>query len=92
MGIKDLDIYGDSQMVINQLLKEFRVKKDYLIQYHKHALWLLDWLETAKLEHIPRGANKMADALANLTATLAVGVKESIKCSSLQAIGHYSTR
>ena len=27
MGIKDLDVYGDSQLVINQLLEEYEVKK-----------------------------------------------------------------
>ena len=31
MGIKDLDIYGDSQLVIKQLLEEYEVKKDDLI-------------------------------------------------------------
>jgi len=28
MGIKDLDVYGDSQLILNQLLEEFEVKKD----------------------------------------------------------------
>jgi len=28
MGIKDLDVYGDSQLVINRLLEEFEVKKN----------------------------------------------------------------
>ena len=65
MGIKDLDIYGDSQLVIKQLLEEYEVKKDDLVSYHKYALRLLDKLETIKLQHIPRSANKMADALAN---------------------------
>jgi len=31
MGIKDLDVYGDSQLLINQLLKEYEVKKEDLI-------------------------------------------------------------
>jgi len=35
MGIKDLDIYGDSQLIIKQLLEEYEVKKDDLILYHK---------------------------------------------------------
>jgi len=78
MGIKDLDVYGDSQLVINQLLEEFEVKKDDLIPYHQNALQLLDQLETVKLEHVPRSANKMADVLANLAATLALGPEESI--------------
>ena len=42
MGIKDLNIYGDSQLVINQLLEEYEVKKEDLVSYHKHALRLLD--------------------------------------------------
>ena len=31
-----------------------------------------------KLEHVPRSVNKMADVLANLVATLALGLKENI--------------
>ena len=77
MGIKDLYVYGDSHLVISQLLKEFGMKKDDIIPYHKHALRLLDRLETVKLEHVPRGANKMANALANLAATLAMRAEEN---------------
>jgi len=86
MGIKDLDVYNDLQFVINQLLKEFRVKKDDLIPYHKHALRLLDRLENVKLERVPRSANMIADALAKLTATLALGAKENIK---VPVCGHW---
>ena len=42
MGTKDLNVYGDSQLVINQLLEEFEVKKDDLIPHHKNVLQLLD--------------------------------------------------
>jgi len=38
MGIKNLDVYGDSQLVINQLLEELEVKNDDLIPHHKSAL------------------------------------------------------
>ena len=75
IGIKDLDIYGDSQLVIKQLLEEYEVKKDDLLPYHKYALRLLNKLETSKLQHVPRSANKMADALANLASTLALGAE-----------------
>ena len=37
MGIKDLDIYGDSQLVIKQLLEEYEVKKHDLISYYRCA-------------------------------------------------------
>jgi len=54
------------------------MKKNDLILHHKNELQLLDKLETFKLEHVPRSANKMADALANFAATLALGAEESI--------------
>ena len=44
IGIRELDVYGDSQPVNNQLLEEFEVKKDDLIPHHKNALQLLDKL------------------------------------------------
>jgi len=69
MGIKDLDLYSDSQLVINQLLKEYKVKKEDLVSHHKHVLQFLDRLETIKLQHIPRSANKIINRLANLAAT-----------------------
>ena len=37
MGIRNLNIYGDSQLALNKPLEELRVKKDDLISYHKHA-------------------------------------------------------
>jgi len=35
-------------------------------------------MDTVKLQHIPRSANKMADTLANLAATLALGANEDM--------------
>ena len=46
------------------------------------SLVILNWssskLETIRLEHVPRSANKTADALANLAATWALGVEENM--------------
>ena len=78
MGIMDLDVYGDSQLVINQLLEEFKVKKDDLTPHYKNALQLLDKLETVKLEHVPMSAKKIGYALADPATTLALGAEESI--------------
>jgi len=37
IGITDLNIYDDSQLVINQLLDEYKVKKEDLVPYHRQA-------------------------------------------------------
>ena len=61
------------------------------IYCNRGFLQLLDRVETVKLEHIPRSANKVADVLANLAATLVLGRYEHY-CSSLWAMGRYIAR
>ena len=61
LGIKDVYVYGDSQLVISQLLDEYGVKKEDLVPYHRHALQILDRLDTVQLQYIARNANKMDD-------------------------------
>ncbi|XP_074300798.1 uncharacterized protein LOC141632120 [Silene latifolia] len=79
IGVRDMDIYGDSKLVVNQVLGEYEVKKEDLIPYHQQALQLLNQLDDIHVGHVPRSANKLADALANLAATLALGTEESMK-------------
>ncbi|XP_074305099.1 uncharacterized protein LOC141640036 [Silene latifolia] len=74
-----MNIYGDSKLVANQVLGEYEVKKEDLIPYHQQALQLLKQLDDIHVAHVPRSANKLADALANLAATLALGAEESMQ-------------
>ncbi|KAL0419154.1 UNVERIFIED_CONTAM: hypothetical protein Sradi_1328900 [Sesamum radiatum] len=72
-----LKVYGDSQLVVNQLLGLYEVKKPELIPYHNYAKRLMGWLGDVKLEHLPRKDNKQADALAKLASTLSMTDKEA---------------
>ncbi|KAI3467954.1 hypothetical protein Pfo_024617 [Paulownia fortunei] len=65
-----LKVYGDSKLVVNQLLGLYEVKKLELLLYFNYARRLIGWLGDVVIEHIPRTDNKQADALANLTSTL----------------------
>jgi len=65
-------------LVINQLIEEYGAKKEDLVLYHRHAFQILDRLNTVELQHIPRSANKMANTLTNLVATLALGAEEDM--------------
>jgi ribonuclease HI len=73
-----LKVFGDSQLVIRQLLSLYEVKKPEFIPYHKYALKLITSLDCVTLEHVPRKENKQADALANLSLTL-TSCSEEIK-------------
>ncbi|KAK4388288.1 hypothetical protein Sango_2435400 [Sesamum angolense] len=72
-----LKVYGDSQLVVNQLLGLYEVKKLELLPYHNYAKRLMRWLGDVELEHLPRKNNKQADALAKLASTLSMTDKEA---------------
>ncbi|CAL8174674.1 unnamed protein product [Prunus armeniaca] len=78
MKISSLEVYGDSMLVINQLLTHYEVRKDDLIPYHQMATQLLERFDFVTLEHVPRKDNQMADALANLAITLALTKDEAV--------------
>lgn len=79
MKIPQLDIYGDSKLIINQLLGSYEVKKEDLIPYHRYTTRLLERFDQLFLNHVPREENLMADALANLATTMALGENELTK-------------
>ncbi|XP_070002293.1 uncharacterized protein [Nicotiana sylvestris] len=79
MKILQLEIYGDSKLIINQLLGSYEVKKKDLLSYHEYAFGLLEKFNRVFLNHIPREENCKADALANLATTIALGENESTK-------------
>ncbi|XP_074300592.1 uncharacterized protein LOC141631874 [Silene latifolia] len=67
------------KLVVKQVLGEYEVKKEDLIPYHQRALQLLNQIDDIHVGHVPRSANKLADALSNLAATLALGAEESMQ-------------
>ncbi|XP_015087126.1 uncharacterized protein LOC107030322 [Solanum pennellii] len=72
VGMKQLhfQVFGDSQLVINQLLGSYEVKKPELRPYHDYAQKLIRWLGDVTLQHVRRTENKKAYALATLASTL----------------------
>ncbi|KAM2137857.1 hypothetical protein ACFX1Q_009983 [Malus domestica] len=77
MKIIALEVYGDSKLIINQLLTEYEVRKDDLVPYFRLATQLLRRFEAVTLEHVPRKENQMADALANLASSMTLGEDEA---------------
>ncbi|KAM1262437.1 hypothetical protein ACFX2G_028172 [Malus domestica] len=78
MEITMLQVYGDSKLIINQLLTKYEVRKDDFILYFQLATQLLRKFEVVMLEHVPRKENQMADTLANLASSMALGESEDV--------------
>ena len=64
MGIRRLDIRGDSQLVINQVMKESTCHDARMATYCQEVRRLEDNFNSLELNHIPRCLNEAADALA----------------------------
>ncbi|KAG9444887.1 hypothetical protein H6P81_016227 [Aristolochia fimbriata] len=71
MKLPQLNIYGDSALVIKQLTGEFEVKKPELVPFWRYACDLLAQISEASLHYVPRSKNWPADALAGIAASLA---------------------
>ena len=64
LGIRCLDIRGDSQLVINQVMKESSCHDTKMAAYCQEVRRLEDKFDGLELNHIPRCLNKAADTLA----------------------------
>ena len=64
LRIKNLYIYGDLALIINQIKGEWETRHPNLIPYRDYARRLLTFFNKVELHYIPRDENQMADALA----------------------------
>lgn len=60
-----LEVYLDSQLVVEQLAGRYKVRSAELKPLHREALMLLAGFPNHKIAHVPRERNRGADALAN---------------------------
>ncbi|KAG9458351.1 hypothetical protein H6P81_002859 [Aristolochia fimbriata] len=60
MGLSQLEIFGDSALVIKQIIGDFEVRKDELMPYQKEAQRLLQKISNVTLGHVPRASNSQS--------------------------------
>jgi ribonuclease HI len=65
MGIKELDVLADSELMVKQLSGEYAVKAEHLRPLHLEAEALLKGFTDVSVRHIPREENADADAMSN---------------------------
>lgn len=66
IGARDLRIIADSQLMVRQVLGQYKVKADNLKPLHAQALKLLAKFDRWSFDHVLRHLNTRADELANL--------------------------
>jgi ribonuclease HI len=65
MGIKELDVLADSELMVKQLNGDYAVKADHLKPLFDEARALLKGFAEIEIRHIPREQNGQADAMSN---------------------------
>ncbi|KAG8482730.1 hypothetical protein CXB51_023942 [Gossypium anomalum] len=78
-GIKTLEVYRDSALVIYQLRGEWKTRDPKLINYQKVVLGLLEEFDDITFNYLPRDENQMADALATLASMIKANKEEEMR-------------
>ncbi len=65
MGIKELEVLADSELVVKQVRGEYAVKAEHLAPLHAEAIALFKAFDQIEIRHIPREENGQADAMSN---------------------------
>jgi ribonuclease HI len=66
MGVKEVAIYADSQLVVKQIKGEYKVKSPHLRSLHNQVMNLLKKFDKVDIFYHPRSKNKEADKAANM--------------------------
>jgi hypothetical protein len=64
MGVRDVDAFGDSQLVVQQVRRESQCLDGILNSYCEQCLDMIKTLDTFSIKHIPREENRKANLLA----------------------------
>jgi len=65
MNIRHLIVKGDSQLIIKQMIGQYQVKSESIIELYKIAKKMEEEFENVSYEHVYRKYNKRADQLSN---------------------------
>jgi ribonuclease HI len=61
-----VELFSDSQLLVRQMIGQYRVKNAGLKPLHRQAADLADAFEACSFTHVPREENTAADKLANM--------------------------
>jgi ribonuclease HI len=66
IGINEIECKMDSELIVKQLLGEYKVKNEELIVINKRVRELISNFKVFEVEHIARSLNSFADKLVNI--------------------------
>ncbi|KAL5803372.1 hypothetical protein ACOSQ4_031677 [Xanthoceras sorbifolium] len=83
LGADKIDIYNDSQPVVNQICNEYQANEERMIAYLEKTQRALGRFTKFRITQIPRAENLKADALSKLASTTNVLLSKIIPVAHL---------
>lgn len=75
MGVREVDAYMDSMLVVNQIKGTFKVRNRDLFPIHEAVKKLIGSFTKFTISHVPREMNRLADAAVNRAMDEALGIE-----------------
>ena len=70
LGVKELEVYGDSALIISQIQNKWTIKEERLMPYHECLQkWALKFSKI-QYQYVPRMQNQIVDALATMASMM----------------------
>lgn len=79
IGIKKLEVYGDSKLVIKQMKGEYSTKSLNLIDISNECKKIANEFDEIKFNHVYRNNNKRADELSNVALCIFIAKNNKLK-------------
>ena len=64
--VKELEVYGESALIISQILNKWKIKEERLMPYHECLQKWASKFSKIQYQYVPRMQNQFVDALATM--------------------------
>ncbi len=88
LGVKDLRVFSDSQLVVNQILGDFEARDPTMQEYLRKVRGLTSTLSSFHIQHVTRSENLRVDQLSKLASSR---MSELPKAAALEYLQKPST-
>ena len=79
LGIRQMEVFGDFNMVLRQIQGKWKTKDMKLRPYHAYLELLVRRFDDLRYTHLPRAQNQFADALATLASMIDIPADASVR-------------
>ncbi|WJZ81616.1 hypothetical protein VitviT2T_001450 [Vitis vinifera] len=79
LGIRQMEVFGDSNLVLRQIQGEWKTRDVKLKPYHAYLELLVGRFDDLRYTHLPRAQNQFADALATLASMIDIPIDATVR-------------